>query len=203
MQLPSCWGKEMRTASVIFNQMTALDFIGIYDPITGLKSMQIIPEFMWEVCAFTDEVSDDRGLRFKPRVVAEPLYGYDLVIVPGGFGTRALQRDAAFIEWLRSARPAKLKVSVCTGSFLLGAAGFLTGKNATTHPSAFEKLKPYCARVVDWRVVDEGEVVTARSVTSAIDLGLYLVERLAGGEAMARVARQMDYPYRREAAGQV
>jgi len=152
----------MKTAFVIFDRMTALDLIGVYDPLTRLKSMNFVPEFNWQICAFTEEVSDDRGLRFSPDTVAESLGAYDMIVVPGGFGTRALQHDKAFIEWLRSASPVKLKTSVCTGALLLGSAGFLAGKRATTHPNAFEELKPYCATVVvDRRIVDEGGVVTA------------------------------------------
>ena len=185
----------MKTAFVIFDRMTALDFIGAYDPLTRLKSMQLVSNFEWDVCAVAEEVSDDKGMTFTPSVIAGPLAVYDLIVVPGGFGTRTLQHDKAFVDWLRTSEPVKLKASVCTGSLLLGAAGFLKGRRATTHPSAFEELKPYCAQVVDERVVDEGEIVTARGVTSAIDLGLYLVERLAGMEARRRVAKQMDYPY--------
>ncbi|MDH5534909.1 MAG: DJ-1/PfpI family protein [Betaproteobacteria bacterium] len=191
----------MKTAFVIFDRMTALDFIGAYDPLTRLKSMQIIPDFDWDICAVAEEVADDKGMSFTPGFVAEPLSKYDLVVVPGGFGTRTLQHDKAFVDWLRTSEPVKLKASVCTGSLLLGAAGFLKGKRATTHPSAFEELKPYCAQVVDERVVDEGEIVTARGVTSAIDLGLYLVERLSSAEARKRVAKQMDYPYVWQTAG--
>ena len=186
----------MKTAFVIFDRMTALDLIGVYDPLTRLKSMNFVPEFNWQICAFTKEVSDDRNLRFAPDTVAESLGVYDMIVVPGGFGTRALQHDRAFIQWLQSAVPVKLKSSVCTGALLLGSAGFLEGKSATTHPSAFEELKPYCATVVvDRRIVDEGEVVTAQGVTSSIDLGLHLVERIAGREARTRIAKQMDYPY--------
>jgi cyclohexyl-isocyanide hydratase len=186
----------MKTAFVIFDRMTALDLIGVYDPLTRLKSMNFVTEFNWQICAFTEEVSDDRGLRFAPDTVAESLGAYDIIVVPGGFGTRALQHDKAFTQWLRSAAPVKLKTSVCTGALLLGSAGFLTGKRATTHPNAFEELKPYCATVVvDHRVVDEGGVVTAQGVTSSIDLGLHLVERIAGREARTRIAKQMDYPY--------
>ena len=185
----------MRTAFIIFDRMTALDFIGAYDPLTRLKSMQLIPSFEWDVCSVAADVADDKGMRFTPDHVAEPLSKYDLIVVPGGFGTRTLQHDEAFIDWLRTSEPVKLKASVCTGSLLLGAAGFLKGRRATTHPSAFQELKPYCAQVVDERVVDEGGIITARGVTSAIDLGLYLVERLASAEARTRVAKQMDYPY--------
>jgi cyclohexyl-isocyanide hydratase len=191
----------MKTAFVIFDRLTAMDFIGAYDPLTRLKSMRLMPGFEWDVCAFAAGITDDKGLRIVPGVVGEPLSEYDLVIVPGGFGTRTLQHDTAFIDWLRSAGPVKLKASVCTGSLLLGAAGFLKDKRATTHPSAFDELRPYCAQVVDERVVDEGGIITARGVTSAIDLGLYLVERLAGAQARARVAKQMDYPYVWQATG--
>ena len=185
----------MKTAFILFDRMTALDFVGVYDPLTRLRSMQVMPAFDWTLCAFTNDLADDRGLRFSPDAVAEPLDGYDRIVVPGGFGTRPLQHDAAFLDWLRTAEPVPLKASVCTGALLLGAAGFLHGKRATTHPNNFDELKPYCAEVVDERVVDEGALVTARGVTSAIDLGLHLVERLAGAAARARIAKQMDYPY--------
>jgi cyclohexyl-isocyanide hydratase len=76
---------------------------------------------------------------------------------------------------------------------LLGAAGFLEGKRATTHRTAFEELRPFCREVIDRRIVDEGDIITARGVTSAIDLGLYLCEKLAGREARERIQKQMDY----------
>ena len=185
----------MKVAFIIFDQMTALDLIGAYDPLTRLKSMNIMPEFEWDMCSYTKAVTDDKGLRFFPDKVKEPLVGYDLIFVPGGFGTRALQFDSGFTDWLKTGRSAKLKVSVCTGALLLGSAGFLAGKRATTHPSAFGELEPYCETVVDLRIVDEGDVVTGRGVSSSIDLGLFLVERLAGAEARIGIAEQMDYPY--------
>jgi transcriptional regulator GlxA family with amidase domain len=183
----------MRAAFVIFDRMTALDFVGVYDPVTRLQSMGFLPDLTWDICAASERVTDDRGLVFTPTRTGEALNGYDLLIVPGGFGTRTLSNDAAFIEWLRTAADCKLKASVCTGALLLGAAGFLEGRRATTHRSAFQELAKYCLTVVDDRVVDEGDVVTARGVASALDLGLHLVERLAGPEAGDRIRRQMDY----------
>lgn len=185
----------MKTGFILFNDLTALDFIGAYDPLTRLKTMDFIPAMEWELCAFTPEVRDDRGLRLQPTHVGESLAAYDLLVVPGGFGTRPLTEDAAFLAWLRTAAPCPLKASVCTGALLLGAAGFLQGRRATTHPNAFETLRPFVAEVADERVVDEGEVVTARGVTAAIDLGLHLCRRLAGEQAAAAIKRQMDYPY--------
>jgi len=186
----------MKAAFVVFDDMTSLDFIGFYDPVTRLKSMNILADFEWRICGLTPQVVDDRGLGIRVDSVAASLADYDLIFVPGGFGTRKLQHASDFIAWLKTARPATIKVSVCTGALLLGAAGFLRGLRATTHPSALKELEPYCAEVVRQRVVDVGGVITAGGVSSAIDAGLHLVSRLAGEEARVRVAAQMDYPYR-------
>ncbi|MCZ7684701.1 MAG: DJ-1/PfpI family protein [Sandaracinaceae bacterium] len=82
---------------------------------------------------------------------------------------------------------------MCTGALLLGAAGHLEGLRATTHASALEDLAPYCAEVVRERIVDEGRVVTAGGVTSALDLGVHLVAKHWGPEAALTIARQMEY----------
>ncbi|HST19649.1 MAG TPA: DJ-1/PfpI family protein [Blastocatellia bacterium] len=185
----------MKIAFVIYDVMTTMDFIGAYDALVRLKTMKFMPDVEWEICAHTKEVVDGTGLRITPTKAGESLAGYDMVIVPGGYGSRTLARDNAFIAWLRTSEACRLKASVCTGSVLLGAAGFLKGKRATTHPSAFDELRPYCEEVVDKRVVDEGDVITARGVTSSIDLGLYLCEKFAGREARERIAKQMDYPH--------
>jgi transcriptional regulator GlxA family with amidase domain len=188
----------MKAALVVFDRMTYLDFVGFYDPVTRLKSMNIIPDFEWRICSNRKQVADDRGATGMAMVadsVMEPLGGYDLLFVPGGMGTRPLQHDAAFIEWLQSAAPAKLKISVCTGSLLLGAAGFLRGRRATTHPAALKELAPYCGTVLTDRIVDEGDVMTGGGVSSSIDLGLHVVQKLAGSEARVRIAAQMCYPY--------
>jgi transcriptional regulator GlxA family with amidase domain len=182
----------MRAAFVIFERMTALDFVGVYDPVTRLKTMLFRPDLAWDVCALDEEVRDSTGLTFRATRAGQSLEGYDLLIVPGGYGTRELMSDSQFVGWLGTARDCPLKASVCTGSLLLGAAGFLRGRTATTHPSAVEELKMFCA-VSDRRVVDEGDLVTAGGVTAAIDLGLHLCERLAGAEAREKIRRQMDY----------
>lgn len=183
----------MKVGFVIFDRMTALDFIGVYDPLTRLKAVRAVPDLEWDLCAATDRVTDDRGLRFTPTAVGRPLGGYDVIVVPGGVGTRSLIADGAFLSWLKTASPCPLKVSVCTGALLLGAAGFLAGKRATTHPAAFLELRRFCASVSEERLVDEGDIITGGGVTAALDVGLYLVERIAGPDVRARIARQIDY----------
>jgi len=184
-----------RIAFVVYDRMTVLDFIGIYDPLTRLKSMGFLPALTWDVCAMQPVARDDRGLSLNATRFNEPLGGYHILVVPGGFGARTLKDDPRFVTWLKTAAPADLKVSVCTGALLLGAAGFLRDKRATTHPAEYDALRPYCAEVVEKRIVDAGNVITAGGVTSAIDVGLYVVERLAGPDVRHKIARQMDYPY--------
>lgn len=185
----------MKIAFIIYQGMTALDFIGVYDPVTRLKSMGFMPDLQWDICAYSQEVSDLNGLGFISDKVGKSLEEYDMTIVPGGVGTRKLIEDIEFIDWIKSAKPCQFKVSVCTGSLLLGAAGFLEGKKATTHPNSFSELQKYCLEVVDDRIVDVGEVITARGVTSSIDLGLYLCEKFAGTEVKVKIRQVMDYPY--------
>jgi transcriptional regulator GlxA family with amidase domain len=184
----------MKAAFVIYDGMTTLDFIGVYDALTRLKTMGFMADFTWDVCALVDTVTDGTGLRLLPSRVGGSLAGYDLIIVPGGPGARARAGDPAFLDWLRTAAPSARKASVCSGALILGAAGFLRGRRATTHRTAFDELRALgMIEVVDERVVDEGEVVTARGVSSSIDLGLYLVEQIAGSEVRRRIQRQMDY----------
>ncbi len=118
----------MRVAFVVFNQITALDFIGVYDPITRLKTMNLMPELSWDICALSETIVDDKGLIFTATEVAKSLEKYDLLVVPGGLGTRTLIDDRAFIAWLKTSTSCQLKTSVCTGALLLGAAGFLQGR---------------------------------------------------------------------------
>jgi len=128
----------------------------------------------------------------------------DLVIVPGG-GLTSGRPVGVLAELERGALPTVLArlhadgvtiASVCTGAVLLAAAGLLDGRPATTHHRAFERLRAAGAQIVDARVVDDGDVLTAGGVTSGLDLALWLVEREAGAEAAAMVARGIEYERR-------
>lgn len=182
----------MKVAFCLYDGMTALDFVGAYDPITRLDRMEFMP-LEWDVCARKETVRSN-GLEFAIDRVRPDLGEYDMLFLPGGFGTRELQNDQSFLEWLQTAESCEYLTSVCTGSLLLGAAGFLEGKRATTHPNNFDSLDKY-AEVVDERVVEDGRVITGGGVSSSVDLGLYVVEKLSDSETRAAIAEQMDYPY--------
>jgi transcriptional regulator GlxA family with amidase domain len=183
-----------RIAFLIFPRLTSLDFVGGYDALRRVAGMGIDREVEHRIIGTEPGIVDDSGLRLTPDGVYEDLAPYDLLYVPGGFGTRPLMEDARFIAYLRTWGPDRPIVSVCTGALLLGRAGYLTGLRATTHHNAYDALRPFCREVVtDRRIVDEGRVVTAGGVSSSLDLGLYLVERYWGEDARKTIAAQMAY----------
>lgn len=183
----------MKIAFILYNGITWLDMAGVYEPITRLKYAGYLPDLSWDFCGFTPSTEDHGGLKILPNQVKNDLSGYDAIILPGGQGSRELMHDNNFIEWIQTARNVPWKISVCTGSLILGAAGFLQGKKATTHFDAYDLLKPFCKDVMYDRIVEDGDCITAGAVTSAIDLGLYLCRKWAGDEADIIIRYKMDY----------
>jgi transcriptional regulator GlxA family with amidase domain len=183
-----------RIAFLVFPGLTVLDFVGGYDALRRLATMGIDSGVTHRIIGTESEVADESGMVMRPDAVYEDLAPYDLLYVPGGFGTRALLKDPRLISYLRTWGSERPLASVCTGALLIGAAGYLAGLRATTHHRALDLLKPYCREVVtDRRIVDEGRIVTAGGVSSSLDLGLYLVEKFWGAPARERIAAQMEY----------
>ena len=118
---------------------------------------------------------------------------YASVIVPGGDGIKDLMQDKAFLRWITVASGTTTVASVCGGSLLPGAAGMLRTKKATTHPILMGPLQHFAREALPDRIVDEGTIITAGGVASAIDLGLYLCGKIAGRDARETIQRQMDY----------
>ena len=183
-----------RIAFIVFPRLTFLDLVGGYDALTRIALMGIDPDVKCRIIGTEKEAVDDTALTVKADAVYEDLAAFDLLYLPGGLGTRLLVNDQRFLAYLRTWGNDRPIASVCTGSLLLGAAGYLRGKRATTHHRAYDLLRPYCAQVVtDQRIVDEGRLVTAGGVSSSLDLGLYLVERFWGPDARTKIAAQMEY----------
>jgi putative intracellular protease/amidase len=106
----------MKIAYIIFDGITWLDFIGVYDPISRLKSMKYLPDLSWDICSFTNIVTDNFGLEIRPNKIQNILADYDTVIIPGGHGTRELQYNTDFLNWIKTSGKARYKISICTGS---------------------------------------------------------------------------------------
>jgi transcriptional regulator GlxA family with amidase domain len=138
--------------------------------------------------------TDNRQLTL---VADEPLAAIphpEIVLVPGGFGTRALMTEPRLLDWLRAAHEtSQWTTSVCTGSLLLAAAGILRGLEATTHWLSLERLAEFGARPVSRRVVEQGKIITAAGVSSGIDMALTLAARIAGDEAAQAIQLGIEY----------
>ena len=151
--------------------------------------------------ATRDWVPASHGL----RVGVDGVLGHpDVLVVPGGGWNAGADNPGARREATRGDVPAAIRerhengtvvASVCTGGMLLSAAGLLDGRPAVTHGSAMRELRETRANVVDARVVDDGDVLTAGGVTSGIDLALHLVARVAGTDHRDRVATELEYDY--------
>ncbi len=180
----------MRIAVALFEQVTALDAIGPYEVLQRLPGAEVC-----FVGHHKGEVRTDNGflgltVDYTFDEVPEP----EIVLVPGGFGTRTLVQDVAILNWIRTAHEtSRFTTSVCTGSLLLGAAGVLEGLKATTHFAARQLLTKYGATPSDQRVVEEGKVITAAGVSSGIDMALLLAERVS--DATTAKALQLGIEY--------
>jgi transcriptional regulator GlxA family with amidase domain len=118
----------------------------------------------------------------------------DVLVVPGGFATRALETDASTLEWIRAVdATTQWTTSVCTGSMLLAAAGLLEGKEATTHWASLQRLAEYGAIPTGRRVVEQGKTVTAAGVSSGIDMALTLAAHIAGDEYAQGIQLGIEY----------
>lgn len=183
----------MKIAYILFDEITLLDFIGFYDPIKNIKTKKFMGNLNWDLCATKKSIKDSFGLEVIVDKIKPNLSDYDMIVVPGGFGTRKLQYNTEFIDWLKTGENVDYIVSICTGSLLIGSAGFLRNKTATTNFNEYKSLEKYCESVVQARIVDDNNIITAGAVASSLDLGLYICEKLVGKEKTEEIRIGMDY----------
>lgn len=180
----------MRIAIALFEGVTALDAIGPYEVLQRLPGSAV-----WFVGHRVGEVRTDNGfLGLTVDASFDELEAPDILLVPGGIGTRALVHDATILDWIRTAHEtSRYTTSVCTGSLLLAAAGLLDGLSATTHFSARPLLAKYGATPSNDRVVQEGKVITAAGVSSGIDMALQLAELLSDATTAKALQLMIEY----------
>jgi cyclohexyl-isocyanide hydratase len=181
---------------LLFPGMTQLDFTGPYEVFTRLPDSTVNV-----VSASLDPVRTERGLMLTPTVTYAACPQLDIIVVPGGPGQLELMEDEAVLEFLRrQATLAKYVTSVCTGAFVLGAAGLLTGYRATTHWLSLPLLRLLGAIPVDERVVIDRNRITGGGVTAGIDFGLTIAAALHGEDLARQIQLQIEYdpapPYR-------
>jgi len=173
----------------LFDRFTALDAIGPYEVLQRVPSIDVVV-----VGHERGEVRSDNGMLGISRdATFEEVPHPDVLVFPGGVGTRTLQHDERVLEWVRTVHEGTVwTTSVCTGSIVLAAAGLLTGLTATTHWSTYADLEAYGVTAVPERVVEhlDRRILTAAGVSSGIDMALRLVELLVDDTA-ARAAQLM------------
>jgi cyclohexyl-isocyanide hydratase len=174
---------------LLFPKLTQLDMTGPYEVLARTPNTKVLL-----VAHSMAPVKTDRGMEIVPTATFADCPQLDLVMVPGGPGQQDLMEDEVVLAFLRrQAAGAKYVTSVCTGSLVLGAAGLLKGKRATSHWAALEHLKPLGAIPVSEKVVIDGNIITGAGVTSGIDFALKVAAVLEGEEAARQIQLQIEY----------
>jgi len=190
---------KKNVALFLFPEVEVLDFAGpfevfaVTDELRGYYTFNVIT-----VAETVAPIRARNGLQVLPDHSFTTCPSPHVLIIPGGFGTRALLKNEPVLAWLRTqAASAELVMSVCTGAFLLARLGLLDGLRATTHHECLDDLRALApAATVDAtaRFHDNGKILTAAGISAGIDCSLHVVSRLLGPAAAASTARYMEYP---------
>jgi putative intracellular protease/amidase len=180
----------MEIAIPLYDRFTALDAIGPYEVLSRLPGYEVV-----FVAAEPGPCKTDNGML---TVVADrsldDVPSPEILVVPGGFGTREAMEDERLVGWIRAAHErSEWTTSVCTGSLLLGAAGVLEGLQATSHWFELDTLERFGARPTGRRVVEQGKVITSAGVSSGIDMALTLAAKIAGEDVAQAIQLMIEY----------
>ena len=214
-------------AILIFDDVEVLDFCGPFEVFgvtgTAVRSAEVSKEkpynpkeklfqayksaertdekpfHVYTVAEKAESVYARNGLSVNAAYPIENCPAPDILLVPGGYGTRAQMYNTVLLDWIvQQAGRVELLLSVCTGSLMLAKAGLLDGLSATTHYGAMDILRsvaPNTKICPDERYVDNGKIITSAGISAGIDMSLYVVARLLGAETAAQTARHMQYDY--------
>lgn len=199
MSLPHPTNPALRRVGIlVFDDVEVLDFAGPFEVFAVTAELAGQQHFRTVLVGKEDRVfTAVNGLKVLPNETFADGHAYDLLVVPGGFGTRALVHDADVMAWVTAqANTAEIVMSVCSGALVLATCGLLEGRRATTHHEVMHELAaiaPNTACVRDERYVDEGAVITCGGISAGIDGSLHLVRRLLGEAAARETVAYMEY----------
>jgi len=183
---------------LLFDDVEELDAVGPWEVLSHWTLHH--PEDGWSISALSRDgapVVAAKGLTLAAHHSMSGMSALDVLIHPGGQGTRALMRNPEHLAWVRAqAATVPLMTSVCTGALVYAAAGLLVGRPATTHWESLDllhELDPTIDVQPDARYVDDGNVITSAGVSAGIDMALHLVARLAGVDRAREVRRAIQY----------
>ncbi len=174
---------------LVFPQVQQLDLTGPYEVFASVPDSAV--HLIWKD---GEPVRSATGISFTPTATFATCPPLDVLCIPGGAGVNALMEDGETLDFVRTRAPeTRYLTSVCTGALVLGAAGLLKGRRATTHWYAHDFLARFGAEPVQGRVVRDGNLITAGGVTSGIDFGLAVVAELLGREEAETVQLALEY----------
>ncbi|MFE3324370.1 DJ-1/PfpI family protein [Streptomyces sp. NPDC059176] len=180
----------MQTAILLYDRFTALDAVGAFEVLSRLPNAETV--FVAEEAGPVR--NDQDNLSLVADLGLAEVTAPDIVLVPGGPDPRHVLENAAVLDWLRSVDPGTTwTTSVCTGSLVLGAAGLLQGRRATSHWLALDRLRAFGAEPTGERVVFDGKYVTGAGVSAGIDMALHLLGRIAGDTVAQSVQLLTEY----------
>jgi len=189
--------KLKKIAVYVFPDVEELDFVGVYEVLAKTVAMKEDGSLLIDEALKVDTIGPKRkircanGLIVEPHRVTDDFQGYDMVIIPGGKGVRTLTKDKAFLERIKRFSEDHVVCSVCTGSLVLAEAGVLEGRKGATHHDYRDELSGFC-KVVNERVVVDGNVITTGGVSSSLDLGLEILEIVYGKRVADQVADRLE-----------
>lgn len=180
---------SLEVGLLVFPHVQQLDLTGPYEVFASLPDTRV--HLIWKEIV---PITSATGLILTPTMTFADCPALDVICVPGGSGVNALLGDGDVLDFVRShAASARYVTSVCTGSLVLGAAGLLKGRRATSHWNAIDFLPAFGAEPVHARVVEDGNLMTAGGVTSGIDFGLTIAARIAGQETAEVIQLSLEY----------
>ena len=179
---------------ILFPQVEELDFIGPFEVLSYVNKLRPASTKILLIAETADPVTAFNGLRIIPDTTFQDCPPLDILVAPGGKGRASAMHNKALMTFIQSQlNNLKFLTSVCTGAFLLAAAGLLNGKTATTYHTAYDELAAYGVTVSPAKVVRDGTLITAGGVSSGLELGFYLLRELFGAELSQEVARKIEY----------
>ncbi len=197
--------ERTRVGILVFPQVEVLDFCGPFEVLSAVRldesrrREQPSPFDVFLVAERTEPVTANGGLRVLPDYALANCPPLDILVVPGGWGVRQEIYNTALLAWIAErGRQVETLASVCTGSMLLGHAGLLDGKHATTHWSSLNWMRESFPGVTvedQLRFVEDGHVITSAGISAGIDMALRLVARYLGKDIARATARHMEYHY--------
>lgn len=190
--------RTKNVAILIFNDVEVLDFCGPFEVFSVTNEIHSLKPFNVYTVAENDKpVIARNNFSVNPRYTINNCPKPDILIVPGGQGTRKEMNNPVLVNWVKdSFNSVELLLSVCTGALILAKAGLLEGLSATTHHGAFDLLRkaaPNTKIVKDQRFVDNGKIILSAGISAGIDMSFYVVEKLLDKNAVVATSKQMEY----------